>query len=63
MLEKWGATNVTVMNKDFTDLDPKEYKDVEYILVDPSCSGSGKLVRKLYFIFPMSYSLDGMQSY
>ena len=32
---------VTVINKDFLDLDPSEYDEVEYIVLDPSCSGSG----------------------
>jgi putative methyltransferase len=41
MLEGLGVTNVTVVNKDFTDVIPHEHPEVEYILVDPSCSGSG----------------------
>ena len=32
------------MNRDFLDLDPSEYVDVEYIVLDPSCSGSGKFL-------------------
>lgn len=42
ILENAGTSNVTTLNLNFTDLKPEEYKDVEYILVDPSCSGSGK---------------------
>ena len=37
-----GADSVVqVMNRDFLDLNPSEYADVEYIVLDPSCSGSG----------------------
>ena len=44
IVEGAGAgTIVQVMNRDFLDLDPLEYADVEYIVLDPSCSGSGKL--------------------
>jgi len=42
MMEHLGATCVIVEHKDFTDIDPASHPDVEYILVDPSCSGSGK---------------------
>ena len=39
-----GAGSVVqVMNRDFLDLDPSDYTDVEYIVLDPSCSGSGKI--------------------
>jgi len=48
MLDGLGVTNVTVINKDFTDLIPKEHPEVEYILVDPSCSGSGDMIY-IYF--------------
>ncbi|CAL8094582.1 unnamed protein product [Orchesella dallaii] len=41
ILADLGVTSVTTLNQNFTDLIPEEYKDVEYILVDPSCSGSG----------------------
>jgi 16S rRNA C967 or C1407 C5-methylase (RsmB/RsmF family) len=39
-----GATNINLVHQDFLTVDPKDdrYKNVEYILVDPSCSGSGK---------------------
>jgi putative methyltransferase len=45
MLEGLGVTNVTVMNQDFTNLVPSDHPEVEYILVDPSCSGSGMYSR------------------
>jgi len=32
-----------VLNEDFLTLDPNEFKDVEYILCDPTCTGSGDL--------------------
>ena len=39
-----GADSVVqVMNRDFLDLNPSEYADVEYIVLDPSCSGSGMI--------------------
>jgi putative methyltransferase len=42
-LDKYKATNVEPINKDFLSIDPKDkrYKDVKIILADPSCSGSG----------------------
>lgn len=39
-IEKYGATNTKVYNKDFLQVDPAEYP-AEYVLVDPSCTGSG----------------------
>ena len=43
IVEGAGAGSVVqVMNRDFLDLDPSEYVEVEYIVLDPSCSGSGK---------------------
>ena len=43
MLKKTGAECVLATHKDFIKVNPCEwkYKNVEYILVDPSCSGSG----------------------
>ena len=40
-LDKCGASHVKVMRQDFLVLNPEDYQDVEYILMDPSCSGSG----------------------
>ncbi|CAH1990799.1 unnamed protein product [Acanthoscelides obtectus] len=42
-----GATCVKVINKDVLQCNGKEFPGVEYILVDPSCSGSGKERRLL----------------
>lgn len=44
MVKKAGVTCATLCNEDFLAVDPTDpcYRDVEYILVDPSCSGSGK---------------------
>lgn len=36
---------VKVLNQDVLTLDPRRYSHVEYILVDPSCSGSGIMDR------------------
>jgi putative methyltransferase len=48
MMELYGINSadkhcVQPIHNDFTNINPEdsEYKDVEYILVDPSCSGSG----------------------
>jgi putative methyltransferase len=35
------ASKVSVQRADFLNLDPADYQDVKYILVDPSCSGTG----------------------
>ncbi|XP_052274457.1 28S rRNA (cytosine-C(5))-methyltransferase-like [Dreissena polymorpha] len=47
MVGKAGATCVIPRCLDFLRTDPQDaqFKDVEYILVDPSCSGSGMLQR------------------
>jgi hypothetical protein len=39
-----GVKNTTVRHEDFLSVDPsqEEFADVKYILVDPSCSGSGR---------------------
>ena len=43
LTEKAGCTNITSMNCSFLDIDPneKKFSKVEYMLLDPSCSGSG----------------------
>ena len=42
MLKQYSCEFVEVLNQDFTEVDPSGFEDIEYILVDPSCSGSGK---------------------
>lgn len=43
MVKLSGADAITViLNMDFLKLNANKYPDVEYILLDPSCSGSGK---------------------
>ncbi|CAH1990797.1 unnamed protein product [Acanthoscelides obtectus] len=44
-----GATCVKVINKDVLQCNGKEFPGVEYILVDPSCSGSGMSERATSF--------------
>ncbi|KAK7093285.1 28S rRNA (cytosine-C(5))-methyltransferase-like [Littorina saxatilis] len=46
-LRKTGVSNTTMVHQDFLSVDPHdaEFADVEYILVDPSCSGSGMMSR------------------
>lgn len=39
-LESYGATNVQAIHSDFLKITPEQYKP-DYILLDPSCSGSG----------------------
>ena len=36
-----SKTQVQVFNQDFLKLNPEDYQDVEYIIADPTCSGSG----------------------
>lgn len=42
MIELTGASCVKTLNKDVITVTSKECPDVEYVLVDPSCSGSGR---------------------
>ena len=45
MVDRSGATCIKVQCRDFLKVDPNDplYAGVEYILVDPSCSGSGNV--------------------
>lgn len=45
LLLRAGITCQQLANQDFLKVDPEnpQYKDVEYMLLDPSCSGSGEL--------------------
>jgi putative methyltransferase len=45
MTNKAGCTIVHPIHGSFLEIDPKEYPQVEYILLDPSCSGSGIVSR------------------
>lgn len=44
LLLRAGVTCQQLANQDFLKVDPEspEYRGVEYILLDPSCSGSGE---------------------
>lgn len=44
-LHKFGATAEKVTNADFSQLEGEEYSDLDVILLDPSCSGSGMVRR------------------
>ncbi|KAI8910806.1 S-adenosyl-L-methionine-dependent methyltransferase [Gorgonomyces haynaldii] len=46
-----GCTNIKPILGSFLEADPKQYKNVEYILLDPSCSGSG-IVGRLDHLMP-----------
>ena len=58
LVNKAGATCVHAECKDFLSVNPldKMYRNVEYILVDPSCSGSGTVlvIGPLYHIVVVS---------
>ncbi|KAG8268464.1 putative 28S rRNA (cytosine-C(5))-methyltransferase [Homalodisca vitripennis] len=41
MIANSGADNVVTLHNDVTKLSLEKYSDVEYILLDPTCSGSG----------------------
>lgn len=43
MIELSGATCIKTIDKDVITIKENDCPNVEYILVDPSCSGSGKL--------------------
>lgn len=43
MVTDAGATCVKTLNKDVLDCTAEDFPGVEYILVDPSCSGTGEL--------------------
>ncbi|XP_018318829.1 uncharacterized protein LOC108732484 [Agrilus planipennis] len=44
-VEKSGASCVRTVHKDLLNLNGSDFPNVQYILVDPSCSGSGMLDR------------------
>jgi putative methyltransferase len=52
-LREAGVTCVTAILSDILRIRPDDYSDTEYILVDPSCSGSGMIDR-------LNYSCDGV---
>lgn len=39
-VEQYGATNIKTFHMDFLKVNPEDYK-INYLLLDPSCSGSG----------------------
>ncbi|KAG7207347.1 hypothetical protein KM043_009011 [Ampulex compressa] len=43
-----NAFCVIPLHKDALTIDKSQYSDIEYILVDPSCSGSGMLDRQMF---------------
>lgn len=47
LLLRAGVTCDQLANQDFLKVDPEspQYKDVEFILLDPSCSGSGREIQ------------------
>lgn len=51
IVESAKATCVKTICSDVIELTSRDYQDVEYILVDPSCSGSGKFNYNFIVIF------------
>jgi len=45
MVENLGATCIKTINQDVLKIGPRQCPNIEYILVDPSCSGSGMTSR------------------
>jgi len=41
LLQEAGVQNSQIIHKDFLKVKPEEFNEVKYMLVDPSCSGSG----------------------
>ena len=41
LMQKFGCDEIKILNNDFLELNPNDYSAVEYIILDPSCSGSG----------------------
>jgi len=54
-IEKTQSSCIEAINQDALTLDPQRYSQVEYILVDPSCSGSGK--NPLYSVITIIFTL------
>eukprot|EP00210_Caulerpa_lentillifera_P006910 g6607.t1 len=52
-----GATNVHIKRIDFLSTDPRseEYKDVDGLILDPSCSGSGTVYSRMDDLLPSTY--------
>lgn len=64
LVTKSGCSNIELKNADFLKINPKDakYSNVEYALVDPSCSGSGITSRIDYVLAPgLSLSLSSNQ--
>lgn len=45
MVEERGATCVSTLLQDFTELTPDQHPDVSCIFLDPTCSASGLYLR------------------
>ncbi len=51
MITYAGVDTITeILNSDFLHIDPENYPDVEYIVLDPSCSGLGELAMSVVVI-------------
>lgn len=54
LLLESGITPKEVLNCDFTEMEPEKYSDLDVLLLDPSCSGSG-----IYRRFDFNTSANG----
>ena len=55
-----GATSIIQPHcSDFLKADPDEYRHVDAILLDPSCSGSGTSVSRMDYLLPSSHACLG----
>ncbi|ADM11790.1 Nop2-like nucleolar protein [Encephalitozoon intestinalis ATCC 50506] len=58
-LERLGVNNTDVIEEDFMKTNPEDFKDIRYILCDPSCSGSG-----MHFGYKMDKErIEGLKSF
>lgn len=61
IVEKSGATCIKTINRDVLKTNVNDFPDVEYILVDPSCSGSGIVERPGINTMLMKTNLDRLE--
>lgn len=56
LLLRAGVTCQQLTNQDFLKVDPDspQFKDVEYVLLDPSCSGSGRITKGYFCVIQVS---------
>lgn len=55
MIADSGATCVKTLHKDVLECSAEDFPGVEYILVDPSCTGSGNFVKNSFGTIHINY--------